>query len=134
MHYFLIVFLFFSLSACIKNETTMPSYKVKGKVYTPLQSARGFKARGVASFYNKRFHKRKTSNGERYNMYAMTAAHTTLPFNTKVRVKNLTNGRIVVVRINDRGPFYSTRIIDLSYAAAHRLGIINPTLVEIQAL
>ncbi len=110
------------------------SYKVKGKVYTPLRSAKGYQARGLASFYHKRLHHHRTSNGERYNMYALTAAHPTLPFNTRLRVKNVKNGRTVVVRINDRGPFYSSRIIDLSYAAASRLGITSCSMVEIQAL
>lgn len=110
------------------------SYKIKGKVYTPLRSAKGYKARGIASFYNNRLHNHKTSNGERYNMHSMTAAHPTLPFNTRLRVKNLKNGRTVIVRINDRGPFYRTRIIDLSYAAARRLGITSSSMVEIQAL
>lgn len=134
IQYFIITALLFSLSACMKTTHDMTSYKVKGKVYTPLKSAKGYKARGIASFYSKRFHNRKTSNGERYNMHSMTAAHTTLPFNTRLQVRNLKNGRTVVVRINDRGPFYSTRIIDLSYAAAIRLGITSPSMVEIQAL
>ncbi|KGP63940.1 lipoprotein [Legionella norrlandica] len=137
MQYFVIIGLLFSLTACMKTKPLgheIASYKVKGKVYTPLRSAKGYKARGLASFYSKRFHHHKTSNGERYNMYSMTAAHPTLPFNTRLRVKNVKNGRTVVVRINDRGPFYSTRIIDLSYAAASRLGITSSSMVEIQAL
>ncbi|MFA6304022.1 MAG: septal ring lytic transglycosylase RlpA family protein [Legionella sp.] len=132
--YFIITALLFNLSACIKSKPDQASYKVKGKVYTTLKSAKGYKARGLASTYSKRLHNRKTSNGERYNMHAMTAAHTTLPFNTRLRVKNLKNGRTVVVRINDRGPFYSMRIIDLSYAAASRLGITSVSMVEIEAL
>ncbi|EHL32171.1 septal ring lytic transglycosylase RlpA family protein [Legionella drancourtii] len=134
MQYFVIAGLLFSLTACTKTKPEIASYKVKGKVYTPLRSAKGYKARGLASFYSKRLHHHKTSNGERYNMYSMTAAHPTLPFNTRLRVKNIKNGRTVVVRINDRGPFYSMRIIDLSYAAASRLGITSPSMVEIQAL
>lgn len=137
IQYFVITGLLFSLTACMKTnviEHEPGSYKVKGKIYTPLRSAKGYKARGLASFYSKRHHHHKTSNGERYNMYAMTAAHPTLPFNTRVRVKNVKNGRTVVVRINDRGPFYSTRIIDLSYAAARRLGITSFAMVEIQAV
>lgn len=118
----------------MKTKPDVTSYKVKGKVYTPLKSAKGYKARGLASFYGKRFHNRKTSNGERYNMHSMTAAHPTLPFNTRLRVKNVKNRRTVVVRINDRGPFHSTRIIDLSHAAASRLGITGPAMVEIQTL
>lgn len=132
--YFIITALLLNLSACVKTEPNATSYKVRVKVYTPLKSAKGYKARGIASFYGKRFHKRKTSNGERYNMYSMTAAHTTLPFNTKVRVKNIKNGRTVVVRINDRGPFHGSRIIDLSYGAAKRLGITSHAVVDIQAL
>lgn len=137
MQYVVITGLLFSLTACMKTKPLgheIASYKVKGKVYTPLRSAKGYKARGLASFYSKRFHHHKTSNGERYNMYSMTAAHPTLPFNTRLRVKNINNGRTVVVRINDRGPFYKTRIIDLSYAAASRLGITSSAMVEIQAL
>lgn len=137
MQYFVITGLLFSLTACMKTKPLgheITSYKVKGKVYTPLRSAKGYKARGLASFYSKRLHHHKTSNGERYNMHSMTAAHPTLPFNTRLRVKNVKNGRTVVVRINDRGPFYRTRIIDLSYAAAIRLGITSSSMVEIQAL
>lgn len=136
IYYFVITGILLSLTACMqtKGPHEVGSYKVRGKVYTPLKSAKGYKARGIASFYGKRFHRHKTSNGERYNMYAMTAAHTTLPFNTRLRVKNVKNGRTVVVRVNDRGPFYSTRIIDLSYAAARQLGITSSAMVEIQAL
>lgn len=134
IQYFIITALLFSLSACVKTKPDVASYKVKGKIYTPLKSAKGYKARGLASFYSKRLHNRKTSNGERYNMHSMTAAHPTLPFNTRVRVKNVKNGRTVVVRINDRGPFYNMRIIDLSNAAASRLGITSTSMVELQAL
>lgn len=137
IQYFIITGLLFNLTGCIKanhHEHGVASYKVKGKVYRPLKSAKGYKARGLASFYSNRLHRHKTSNGERYNMYSMTAAHTTLPFNTRVRVTNLNNGRTVVVRINDRGPFYSRRIIDISYAAANRLGIKSTSMVEIRAL
>ncbi|MDP3267457.1 MAG: septal ring lytic transglycosylase RlpA family protein [Legionella sp.] len=137
IHYFVITGLLFTLTACMKTQPPghqIASYKIKGKVYTPLRSAKGYKARGIASFYNNRLHNHKTSNGERYNMHSMTAAHPTLPFNTRLRVKNLKNGRTVIVRINDRGPFYRTRIIDLSYAAARRLGITSSSMVEIQAL
>lgn len=134
IQYFIITALFLSLTACMKTKPDPASYTVKGKVYTPLKSAKGYKARGLASFYSKRLHNRKTSNGERYNMHSMTAAHPTLPFNTRLRIKNVKNGRTVVVRINDRGPFYSSRIIDLSHAAASHLGITSPSMVEIQAL
>lgn len=137
LRYFVIIGLLISLTACMKPNPTghgITSYKVRGKVYTPLKSAKGYKARGIASFYSKSLHRGKTSNGERYNMHSMTAAHTTLPFNTKVRVKNVKNGRTVVVRINDRGPFIKGRIIDLSSVAARCLGITGSSLVEIQAL
>lgn len=101
-------------------------YRVMGESYTPLMSHEGFVEEGTASWYGKKFHGHKTSNGEIYNMYAMTAAHKTLPLGVFVRVKNLDNGREAVVRVNDRGPFVAGRIIDLSYAAASRLGVVGP--------
>ncbi len=101
-------------------------YKINGRHYHPLKSARGFSQRGLASWYGRDFHGRRTANGEIYNMYAMTAAHKTLPLGTWVRVYNLRNKRQVVVRINDRGPFVRNRIIDLSYKAAKKLGIVGP--------
>lgn len=100
-------------------------YTVLGKSYTPYTSIPSYKARGTASWYGKKFHGQKTSSGEIYDMYAMTAAHTTLPLPSYVRVTNLDNKKSVIVRINDRGPFHSDRIIDLSYAAASKLGIIK---------
>jgi len=90
-----------------------------------LPHARGFDQRGRASWYGKKFHGRKTANGETYNMYAMTAAHKTLPFNTNLRVINLENGKETQVRINDRGPFVRGRIIDLSYTAAKKIGMVG---------
>ncbi len=111
------------------TETKVPGtqrpYEIKGKTYYPLPSAEGFEQKGIASWYGKPFHGRKTSNGETYNMYSRTAAHKTLPMNTNVLVKNLDNGREMVVRINDRGPFVRGRIIDLSHTGATELGIIN---------
>ncbi len=98
------------------------TYVVRGQRYTVLKSSVGFSQSGIGSWYGKKFHGRKTSNGERYDMYAMTAAHKTLPIPSYVRVTNLDNGRSAVVRINDRGPFHDGRIIDLSYAAASKLG------------
>lgn len=80
---------------------------------------------GVASYYGREFHGQKTASGERFDMYDLTAAHRTLPFGTRLRVTNLTNGRQVIVRVNDRGPFVKGRIIDLSYAAARELGMIG---------
>lgn len=101
------------------------SYTVRGKTYHPLTSARNFVETGVASWYGPGFHGKTTSNGERYNQNAMTAAHKLLPFGTRLRVTNLENGRVTEVRINDRGPFVGTRIIDLSRAAAKELGMLN---------
>lgn len=97
-------------------------YTVLGRTYRVLPTSSGYREQGLASWYGNKFHGRKTSNGETYNMYAMTAAHKTLPIPSYVRVTNLANGRQVIVRVNDRGPFHSERIIDLSYAAAKKLG------------
>jgi len=97
-------------------------YQIAGKWYYPLASATGYNETGTASWYGTKFHGRKTANGERYDMHAMSAAHKTLPMPSMVRVTNLENGRSVVVRVNDRGPFVKSRIIDLSYAAATSLG------------
>jgi rare lipoprotein A len=97
-------------------------YTVFGQEYVPDQKLKPYKKRGVGSWYGRRFHGQKTSSGEPYDMYAMTAAHPTLPVPSYARVTSLANGRSVVVRVNDRGPFLAGRIIDLSYAAAHRLG------------
>ncbi len=112
------------------------SYEVLGKRYVTLKASKGFRQKGVASWYGTKFHGRKTANGETYNMYAMTAAHKTLPIPSYVRVTNLNNQRSVIVRINDRGPFHGNRIIDLSYAAAAKLDIIQTGTgyVEIEAL
>lgn len=113
-----------------------PFYKVLGKRYVVLATADGYLERGVASWYGPTFHGESTSNGEKYDMYAMTAAHTTLPLPTYARVTNLKNGRSVVVRINDRGPFVANRLIDLSYSAAAKLDMLKEgtTLVEVKAL
>ncbi|MDH5785585.1 MAG: septal ring lytic transglycosylase RlpA family protein [Chromatiales bacterium] len=113
-----------------------PTYVVLGKRYYVMEESTGFVERGIASWYGKKFHGRKTSNGETYNMYAMTAAHKTLPIPSYLQVTNLDNGKSVVVRVNDRGPFHEGRIVDLSYAAASKLGIAqNGTgRVEIRAI
>jgi len=113
-----------------------PSYKVFGKKYYVLNSAEGFREHGVASWYGNKFHGKRTSNGEVYDMYAMTAAHKQLPLPTYVRVTNQRNGRSVVVRVNDRGPFLKDRIIDLSYVAAKKLGMTKKGTapVEIEAI
>ncbi len=98
------------------------SYRVGRKRYYVMNNAKGYDRKGYASWYGNRFHGHRTSSRERYNMYSLTAASTTLPIPSYVRVTNLENGRSVVVKINDRGPFHSQRIIDLSYAAAKQLG------------
>jgi rare lipoprotein A len=104
--------------------------------YHILPSSDGYLERGVASWYGSDFHGRRTSSGEPYDMNALTAAHKTLPLPTRARVTNLSNGRSIVVRINDRGPFRKDRLIDLSYAAARELGMIGPgtALVEVRAV
>ncbi len=111
-------------------------YDVMGKRYFVLPSADGYSERGVASWYGPTFHGERTSSGESYDMYGMTAAHKTLPLPTYARVTNLKNGRSIVVRINDRGPFVANRLIDLSYTAAAKLDMIREgtTLVEVHAL
>ena len=113
-----------------------PVYEVLGTRYTVLPSADGYTERGVASWYGEKFHGRLTSSREVYDMYEMTAAHKTLPLPTYVRVRNLSNGRSIVVRVNDRGPFVHNRIIDLSYAAALRLDMVEDgtSLVEVTAI
>lgn len=97
-------------------------YVVFGKQYYPIQDARRYQATGPASWYGTKFHGQATANGETYDLYGMTAAHKTLPLPSYVRVTNLENGKVVILRVNDRGPFYSDRIIDLSFAAAKKLG------------
>jgi rare lipoprotein A len=107
---------------------------VFGKWYQPLPDSKGFRQRGIASWYGKDFHGKKTSNGEIYNMYAMTGAHKTLPLGTFVQVRNLENNRRVKVRINDRGPFVRGRIIDLSYSAASELGVVGPGTARVEVI
>ena len=118
------------------TKPTQKPYSVNGKRYQPIPSAEGFVQEGVASWYGKKFHGRKTSNGETYDMYAMTAAHKTLPMNVHLKVTNMNNGRSTTVRVNDRGPFVKNRIIDLSYSAAKELGVVGPGTapVRIEAL
>lgn len=117
-----------------KAGNTSP-YTVLGKTYRVLEKSRGFRQRGMASWYGNKFHGRRTANGEIYNMYGMTAAHKTLPIPSYVRVTNINNGRQVIVRVNDRGPFHDNRIIDLTYSAAAKLGFIKqgtaPVTVEV---
>lgn len=111
-------------------------YDVDGHTYRVMKSSSGYKTRGVASWYGTKFHKQRTSSGEPYNMYVMTAAHKTLPLPTYIKVKNLDNGRSAVVKVNDRGPFHSDRVVDLSYAAALKLGVFpkGTANVEIETL
>ncbi len=113
-----------------------PFYDVMGKRYFVLSSSVGYVERGVASWYGPGFHKVRTSTGETYDMYAMTAAHKTLPLPAYVRVTNLQNGRSIVVRVNDRGPFVGNRIIDLSYTAASKLDMLRngTAMVEVRSL
>jgi rare lipoprotein A len=119
----------------IKQSTARP-YTVFGHMYVPMAQVAPYKARGMASWYGKRYHGQATSSGEIYDMYAMTAAHPTLPIPSYARVTNLRNGKSVVVRINDRGPFRGDRLIDLSYAAAYKLGIVSAgrDLVEVESI
>ena len=109
-------------------------YTVFGQTYVPVVNKEPRKERGLASWYGRKFHGQKTSSGEIYDMFAMTAAHKTLPIPSYARVTNVKTGQSVVVRVNDRGPFHSERIIDLSYAAAARIGIVNAgsALVEVE--
>lgn len=111
-------------------------YTVMGRNYTPMTSLAPYSARGVASWYGRRYHGKPTSSGEPYDMYAMTAAHPVLPIPSYAKVTNLKNGRSVVVRINDRGPFLSGRLIDLSYTAAYKLGVLNggSAYVEVETI
>lgn len=112
------------------------SYVVYGVRYHVMNNSKGYRQRGVASWYGNKFHGRRTSSGEPYDMYAMTAAHKSLPLPTYVQVTNLDNGRQVVVKVNDRGPFVKNRLIDLSYTAAKKLGIsaTGTGLVEVRAI
>jgi rare lipoprotein A len=113
-----------------------PFYEVMGRRYYVMNDAKGYRERGIASWYGTKFHGRLTSSGEPYDMYAMTAAHKTLPLPSYVRVTHRGNGRSIVVRVNDRGPFVGERVIDLSYAAAVRLGmhIEGTALVDVEVV
>lgn len=144
----LLLLLLFSLSAILtgcgssrssvsypKGQPSGPRakpYTVRGKTYYPLKSAHGFVEEGTASWYGKDFHGKKTANGERYDMYDMTAAHKLLPFNTQLKVTNLSNGKEIVVRVNDRGPFVGDRIIDLTHTGASRIGMLGPGTARVR--
>lgn len=107
------------------NKGKSDTYVALNRRYRVMPTSKGYRARGIASWYGTQFHGRKTSNGERYDMFAMTAAHRSLPLPTYVKVTNLENGKSVVVRVTDRGPFHKDRLIDLSYVAAAKLGILG---------
>ncbi len=115
----------------VPQDQTQAPYVINSKRYFPIPSASGFKQGGVASWYGKDFHGRRTSSGEIYDMYSMTAAHKTLPMNTILLVKNMRNDRITIVRVNDRGPFVKGRIIDLSYTAAKKLDLIGTGVAKV---
>jgi rare lipoprotein A len=110
---------------------TQKTYTVMGQTYTPVASAEDYREVGIASWYGKKFHGRLTASGEVYDMYQLTAAHRILPMQTMVEVTNRDNGKQVLVRINDRGPFVNNRILDLSYAAAKQLGVVGPGTARI---
>ena len=114
------------------NRFANRPYSVFGREYVPATTLRPYRERGVASWYGRKFHGQKTSAGETYDMYAMTAAHPTLPLPSYARVTSLASGRSVVVRVNDRGPFLHDRVIDLSFAAAHRIGIAQAGSGEVE--
>ena len=107
------------------SATGNKPYVVFGKTYVPLKSNKGFRQKGTASWYGKKFHGKRTSSGEPYDMYKMTAAHTVLPIPSYAKVTNLQNGRSVIVKVNDRGPFKHNRVMDLSYAAALKLDVVR---------
>jgi len=115
-----------------RKPATQKSYKVMGKWYHPVSETADFTQRGKASWYGKKFHGRKTANGERYDMYGVSAAHKTLPLGTWVRVENIDNSHKLDVRLNDRGPFVHGRIIDLSYGAAKKLGVVGPGTANVK--
>jgi rare lipoprotein A len=110
------------------------TYRVKGKTYCVRRSSKGFVQIGIASWYGPGFHGSRTASGEIYNMYKLTAAHKTLPLGTYVKVINLENGRSVIVKVNDRGPFVRGRIIDLSYAAAKKLGMLKKGTAKVKII
>ncbi len=119
----------------LHKPATRP-YVVLGKEYVPFSTLRPYRAKGIASWYGKKFHGQKTSIGEPYDMFAMTAAHTVLPLPSYARVTHLQSGKSVIVRVTDRGPFHADRIIDLSYTAAYKLGLVNggSGMVEVEAI
>jgi len=129
-----VLFLFSGCSRKYRKGTpsTMKDYRVRGRHYYPTYVKLGQRMRGVSSWYGPHFHGRRTSSGERYNMYARTAAHKTWPMNTMVKVTNLRNGKSTIVRINDRGPFVRGRIIDCSYRAGREIGLNRTGIARVQ--
>ncbi|MBA4391952.1 MAG: septal ring lytic transglycosylase RlpA family lipoprotein [Desulfobacca sp.] len=119
-----------------KSDRKERPYSVNGKWYFPVSSVVEYREKGICSWYGSDFHGKQTSSGEIYNMFGYTAAHRILPFNTQIRVKNPANDRVILVRINDRGPFLKDRILDLSFTGAKELGLIGPgtALIEVEAL
>lgn len=135
--YIIIAILVLFLIACASKPPPTPPghpkpYRVGRKWYKPLPHAKGFTQRGIASWYGKPFHGRKTASGEVYNMYGISAAHKTLPMDTLVQVHYLKTGKKLTVRINDRGPFIRGRIIDLSYGAAKKIGLVGPGIAKVE--
>lgn len=118
------------------HRGAMRPYVVMGQSYMPMTELTPYKAQGVATWYGRRYHGRQTSSGEPYDMYSMSAAHPVLPIPSYVRVTNVANGKSVVVRVNDRGPFIDNRLIDLSYTAAHRIGVLagGSAVVEVESI
>lgn len=118
------------------NKHTLASYRLFGKQYHVMQSSKNYEEQGIASWYGTKFHAKRTADGERYNMLAMTAAHKTLPLPTYVQVTNLKNGKKIIVKVNDRGPFEANRLIDLSYVAAKKLGMLGhgTAYVDVKAI
>jgi rare lipoprotein A len=118
------------------HRAAMRPYVVLGQSFTPMTELQPYKARGIASWYGRRYHGKQTSNGEIYDMYGISAAHPTLPLPSYARVTHLGSGRSIVVRVNDRGPFLEGRLIDLSYTAAYRLGVLGggSAMVEVESL
>jgi rare lipoprotein A len=118
------------------HRGAMRPYVVMGQSYTPMTELTPYKARGSASWYGRRYHGKQTSSGEIYDMYSMTAAHPVLPIPSYVRVTNVATGKSVIVRVNDRGPFIDSRLIDLSYTAAHRIGVLagGSAIVEVESI
>ena len=118
--------------ACTIKRDKRQRYKIDGKRYRTLSSSRGYKKRGTASWYGSDFDGKQTACGEEYDMYDFTAAHKTLPLPSYVKVQNLRNGKTVIVKVNDRGPFVKGRIIDLSYKAARKLDFVNQGTVKVR--